>query len=126
MRNYFSANFGLKGLIYSGLASMVMFGCEQDKPPIPNKFLEGEVIDEARVVGGKGGWPYAFTLKDSEGKFHTFDVGYFDAAGVDSLINVGDIIKIDYTRGVDDGLDGKSLRGTNHVEIMKKAEGKKK
>ena len=117
----------LKSLLYGGLASVIVVGCETDNnippkevKPVVKEYIEGKVIGEARL--NIDSYPYAFTLKDKDGKFYTFDVDRLNAAGVDSLVDKGDIVKINMGKGVLSRDNGYSLNGTNYVEIVRKAD----
>ena len=83
-------------------------------------YLEGEVIQEVKVFGNLRElptYPYAFTIKDTQGKFWTFFSYRDEAPGFDSRIDKGDKIKIHGNY-----YDGSTLPKPNCIEVLEKAQ----
>ena len=82
-------------------------------------YLEGEVIQEVKAFSNLRElpfYPYAFTLKDTQGKFWTFFSHRDEALGFDSRIDQGDKIKI-HGNYYDSG----TLQKPNCIEVLEKA-----
>lgn len=86
-------------------------------------YLEGEVIQEVNALRITNGlqtvppYPYAFTLKDSEGRFWTFYANQNEFLGFDSRIDKGDKIRIHSTYS-----DGDTIYKSSEIEVLEKAQ----
>jgi len=110
-----------KPLIAMLASSAILASCSENKPESP-RYIEGRVVNETVVEGVEELpiYPYAMTLDLGNNEFYTLDVGVRNFVGVNSKVNVGDLVRIDKA-GIRSGSTN-TLYGANYIEVLERAE----